>query len=433
MLYLSQLRGAPVEDLHGVRLGKISDLLAVRDDPAQRCVFRIEGQDEASWYASAEGVVWRDYTLHLPVEASQIVSREQTFDPRWVALVAEVLDKQVIDVAHKKPVRVNDVCLSEDWHVVGVDNSPWGLIRRLAPPWLLGARSKYPPTNFIAWERVELLGSAGPEEPTKQQQSPSSTRLSSLEAEQMRTVSGQLAELHSADIADIVHQLTPSQGANLLEGLENEIAADAFEEVDTDRQVQILELLKDERAAALLAAMAPDEAADLLGRLSTEHAQRLLFLMTPEESEDVQELLEYAEDTAGGLMTTDYLALDASRSVAEALEAVRTSIQDGLRATYVYCVPTEQADEKPLLGVVSLWDLLAASPTQQLRNLMETDIVSVRPDTEPRVVAEVVAKYNLFAVPVLNENGILEGVVTVDDALDVLLPTARKRKSRRLY
>lgn len=433
MLYLSQLQGAPVEDLHGVRLGKISDLLAFRDDPSHSCVFLIEGQDDVSWYAPAEGVVWRNHTLHLPLDASQLASATQAPAQRRVALVADVLDKQVIDLARKRPVRVNDVCLSENWQVLGVDNSPLGLIRRLAPPWLLGARSKYPPTKYIPWERIELLSPAQNEEQPEQQPTPLPASPTSTVPEQMRTTSGQLAELHPADIADIVHQLTPSQGARLIEGLENEIAADAFEEVDTDRQVQILEKLNNDRAADLLEAMGPDEAADLLARLPTERAQQLLRLMTPEESEDVQELLEYAENSAGGLMTADYIALDASRSVAEALEAVRANIQDDIRATYVYCVPDERLDENPLLGVVSLWDLLAASPTQQLHELMETDVVAVRTDTEPRIVVEVMAKYNLFAVPVINESGILEGVITVDDALDVLLPNARKRKPRRMY
>lgn len=430
MFYLSQLQGAPVEDLHGVRLGKISDLLAFRDDPSHRCVLLIEGPDDAFWSAPAEGVVWRDHTLHLPLEAAQVSTAEQVRAPREVALIAEVLDKQVIDLGRKKPVRVNDVCVGANWQVVGVDHSALGLMRRIAPPWLLGALSKYPP-SFIPWERIELLSPVPDEEQVERQPAPLPTHATF--SEQMRATSGQLAELHPADIADIVHQLTPGQGASLIEGLENEVAANAFEEVDTDRQVQILEKLDNERAADLLEAMGPDEAADLLARLPDEHAQQLLHLMTPKESEDVQELLEYAEDTAGGLMTTDYIALEAARNVTEALTAVRASIQDGIRATYIYCVPDERLDEKPLLGIVSLWDLLAASPTQQLRDLMETDIISVRTDAEPRTVAEVMAKYNLFAVPVINENGILEGVVTVDDALDVLLPNTRRRKPRRLY
>lgn len=428
MLYLSQLQGAPVEDSHGVRIGKISDLLTIRDDSSQRCVFLIEGQDGQFWRVSADGVTWRDHTLHLSLGASQLELVSQAPSPRQVALAGEVLDKQVIDLARKKTVRVNDICLSDDWRVLGVDNSPLGVVRRLAPPWFLGARSKHTPVSIIPWERIELIGSpeeSGSAEPLAQTIAPA-TRLP-------RSNSGQLAELHPADIADIVHQLSPGQGARLIEGLDNEIAADAFEEVDTDRQVQILEKITAERAADILEAMGPDEAADLLARLPEERAQELLRLMKPEESEDVQDLLEYEENSAGGLMTTDYIALNASRSVAEALTAVRSSIREDIRAVYVYCVPDETRDENSLLGIVSLWDLLSAPPDQQLYELMETDVVAVRTDTEPRTVAEVMAKYNLLAVPVVSPTGILEGVVTVDDALDVLLPSARKRKPRRMY
>ena len=431
MLYLSQLQGAPVEDSHGARIGKISDLLMFRDDPSQRCVFLIEGQEYQLWYAPADGVVWRDHTLHLPLETSQLELADQPLSSGQVALAGEVLDKQVIDLARKKPIRVNDVCLSDDWRVLGVDNSPLGLMRRLAPPWLLGKRSKHTPASFIPWARIELLGP--PQEEEQDENQPASVSAAATVPQQVRPTSGQLAELHPADIADIVHQLSPGQGARLIEGLDNETAADTFEEVDTNRQAQILEKIGAERAADILEAMGPDEAADLLARLPEERAQELLRLMTPEESEDVQELLEYEENSAGGLMTTDYIALNSSRTAAEALEAVRASIQDDIRAAYVYCVPDETQDENILLGVVSLWDLLAAPPTRQLHELMETDVVAVRTDTEPRIVAETMAKYNLLAVPVLNDSGILEGVVTVDDALDVLLPTARKRKPPRMY
>lgn len=433
MLYLSQLQGAPVEDSHGARVGKISDLLIFRDASSQRCVFLIEGQEDRSWYAPANRAIWRDHTLRLSLDLAQLQPADEPFSTRQVALGGEVLDKQVIDLARKRPVRVNDVCLSEDWRVLGVDNSPLGLMRRLAPPWLLGKRSKHTPASFIPWERIELLGPPQEEETDGARPESALADEVAMISQLTRPSSGQLAELHAADIADIVHQLTPGQGARLIEGLDNERAADAFEEVDTDRQVQILERIKSERAADILEAMGPDEAADLLAKLPEERAQELLRLMTPEESEDVQDLLEYEEDSAGGLMTTDYLALNDTRTVREALEAVRASIQEDMRAAYVYCVPDETRDENPLLGVVSLWGLLAAAPNQQLRELMKTDVISVRTDAEPRAVAEVMAKYNLLAVPVINDAGLLAGVVTVDDALDVLLPNERRRRPRRMY
>jgi CBS domain-containing protein len=436
MFYLSQLHGAPVEDSREARIGKISDLLTVRDDPSQRCMFLIEGQDEQSWCVPAEGVVWSEHALHLPLTTEQLAASVQAALPDQVRLVSEVLDKQVIDLARKKPVRVNDVCIGEDWRVVGIDNSPFGLMRRLAPPWLLGTRSKHTPANIIPWQRIELLGATQEESNGEQASEPQEqerSRVLSAPPAAARPQSGQLAELHPADIADIVHQLTPGQGARLIEGLDNEIAADAFEEVDTARQAQILEKISPERAIAILEAMGPDEVADLLARLPEERAQALLRLMTPEESEDVQELLEYGENTAGGLMTTDYIAVNASRTVTEALEMVRANIREDIRAVYLYCVHDEKQHENPLLGIVSLWDLLVAEPSQELHELMETDVVAVRTDTDPRVVAEVMAKYNLFAVPVVNSSGILEGIVTVDDALDVLLPSARKRRPRGMY
>jgi Mg/Co/Ni transporter MgtE len=291
---------------------------------------------------------------------------------------------------------------------------------------------------LIPWERVELIGTPLPqeeaEEEAAEERNASAGVIAELPTQSRRPQSGQLAELHPADIADIVHQLTPGQGARLIESLDNETAADALEEVDTERQSAILENISAERAADILEAMGPDEAADLLATLPEERAEELLRLMKPEESEEVQELLEYEEDTAGGLMTTDYIALNQTRNVAEALDAVRSIIQEqDIYPTYVYCVTDETQDECPLLGVVSLWELLVAAPTQQLQDLMETDLITVNPDADPRDVAEIMAKYNLLAVPVVSTEGILEGVVTVDDALDVLLPPERRRKPRRMY
>lgn len=133
-------------------------------------------------------------------------------------------------------------------------------------------------------------------------------------------------------------------------------------------------------------------------------------------------------------MTTDYIKLNQTKTVAQALDAVCSNIQEqDMHAVYVYCVADETQDECMLLGVVSLWDLLVASPGQILQDLMETDMITVHPDTDPRTVAQTMAKYNLLAVPVVSQEGILEGVVTVDDALDILLPADKRRKPERMY
>jgi len=466
MLYLSQILGAPVEDPQGERIGKIKDIEETRSistlsestsaattptHTAYPPLLVIEGYSEHTWYVPVENVDWHEDVLRLRVPTHQLSAQPLTSSVEdqlivTISLAQDVLDKQVIDIRRKKAVRVNDVCLGDDWRILGIDSSTLGLVRRLAPNWLLGTRkgsinrSQRPPTNLILWENIELISSHHPElfevpenDQHEQESHTDVTEYFPLD-KLKRTQSGQLAELHPADIADIVHQLTPTQGARLLEGLDIETAADTLEEIDTERQSHILENINAGRAAEILDAMGPDEAADLLARLPEEDADKLLHLMQPEESEDVQELLTYEEDSAGGIMTTDFIIINATKSVAEALEAVRVSInKQDMRPIYVYCVTDDLQDESKLLGVISLWDLIVAPTTQRLQEMMETDLITVQPDTEPRVVAEIMAKYNLLAVPVVNVEGILEGIVTVDDALDILLPNERRRKPTRMY
>jgi len=478
MLYLSQLLGAPVTDQHDVHLGKITDVLTLasqvgRNEATYPTVILIAGEEDQRWrvpYSAIEmhGHIWRlrspseqllqeDAINRVPTDGNELRPLPSDLYPKGhrsprvgaqfiapavpsvgppandqysapVYLAREVLDKQVIDLQHKKAIRVNDVCFDDDWRILGIDNSTLGLLRRLVPARLLGTRPKSVPLALVLWSQVELIASRRPTDKDLADH----TQIQLVPT--MRTPSGHLAELHPADIATIIHQLTAEQGARVIERLDDETAADAMEEIDTGRQILILENIPPERAATILQAMGPDEAADLLARVPEEQKQQFLRQMTPEESEDLQELLEYEADTAGGLMTTDYIVLNQTRTVQEALATIRTNIQENdVRIAYIYCVADETEDESRPLGVVTLWDLLVAQPSQILRDLMETDLITVQPDTDPRTVAEIMAKYNLLAVPVVSTEGILEGVVTVDDALDVLLPQDRRRKPRRMY
>ncbi len=421
MLYLSQVLGSTVENVQHERIGRLIDVLvatAMHEAPVFPRALLIEGEEDQPWRVPAEVLERHDgqFRLLIPVAELTVYTEEASEE---TSLAHHVLDKQVIDVERKKAVRVNDICFDDHWRILGVDNSNLGLIRRLAPHWLLGGMSQQLPATLIPWDQVELLGHQVTPTP--------GTHLS-------RSPSGQLAELHPADIAEIVQQLTPHEGARIIEGLDTETAADTMEEMDTERQRHILENIQSERAADILETMEPDEAADLLARLPEERAQELLNLMTPEESEEVQELLEYEDNTAGGLMTTEYLTLNQTRTVADALTAIRQDIQENdVRIAYIYCVADELQDEQHILGVISLWELLAALPTQPLQELMETDVITVQPDSSPHEVAEIMAKYNLLAVPVVSSEGILEGIVTVDDALDVLLPPEKRHRQNRMY
>ncbi len=434
MFYLSELIGASVEDSQGVRFGKLLDVLAFADEvgrpaPVFPSVMLVEGQEERPWRVPIENAKWDDGVVHLHTTGEQFASQPATMADTEISLAHDVMDKQVINIERKKTVRVNDIAFGDDWRIVGVDNTTMGLFRRLAPNWLSGIGGGTKPESLIPWEDINLIGAPQYDEHELDELNNNETPSQKIR----RVQSGQLSDLHPADIAEIVHQLTPGQGARLIEGLDNETAADTMEEIDNERQRLILENIQPDRAADILDAMGPDEAADLLSLLSEERAQELLTLMQPEESEEVQDLLEYDEDTAGGLMTTDYIALDATKTVADAIESVRLAMLEEARHAYVYCVPDEKADEYTLLGTVSLWDLLIAPLPQPLQELMDTDLITVKPDTDSRTVAQIMAKYNLFALPVVNDQGHLEGVVTVDDALDVLLPNDKRRRPTRMY
>ena len=280
MLYLSQLPGTPVEEQQDARMGKLIDILLNPEDVGSSAAvypyaLLVEDEEDRIWRVPLAVLAWQDELLRLRVPASDLTP----FMPsdQAIRLVQDVLDKQVIDIERKKTVRVNDVCFNDDWRLLGIDNSNLGLIRRIAPAWLLGKgrNTSGVPTNLIPWERIELL----------RQEQTSASPLS-------RVAGGHLGDLHPADIAQIVHQLTPSQGAHLLESLDDETAADTMEEIDTDLQRDILANLPPERGATILQAMSPDEIADLLARMPEERSEELLRLMKPEESEDVQDLLE---------------------------------------------------------------------------------------------------------------------------------------------
>src|SRR5260221_2947145 len=273
MLYLSQLLGTPVEDPLGVRIGKISGVMIAAaqvgvSEPVYPSTLLAEGEQGDSWCVATAVVAWQGDVLRLRVPLEQPALQPPPAAEQELNLGQEVLDKQVIDIARKKAVRVNDVFMGDDWRLLGIDNSTVGVLRRLAPAWLLGPSRKVSSGSLIPWEHIELIGTQLPDTG-----SPPVGGEARVSGPLSRIPSGHLAELRPADIADIVHQLTPGQGARLIEGLEDERAVDALQEVYAERQTHILENISLDRAADILEAMEPDEAADLLAELPPERAQ----------------------------------------------------------------------------------------------------------------------------------------------------------------
>ncbi|HLV81446.1 MAG TPA: CBS domain-containing protein, partial [Chthonomonadaceae bacterium] len=261
--------------------------------------------------------------------------------------------------------------------------------------------------NLIAWDDVQTLepGSAG-------------GRI------RLKVSHDKIARLHPADIADIVEQLSPQQGAEVIEALDTETAADAMAEAEPEVQVQIMQQLDDETATDILEEMEPDEAADLLDDLPDVRSDELLEQMEPEEAEDVKELMAYDEDTAGGLMTTEFVAIKANLTCEETINRLRELAPKAETIYYVYVVD----EEDRLVGVLSLRDLVIAPPETHISDIMVQNVIHVYVEDHADEVAQTIGRYNLLAVPVVGADERLLGIITVDDTMERLLPPEPRRR-----
>ncbi len=419
MLYFSQLQGKQIWDAWSQPLGKCSDLLIGNLDqpfPVVRAIaLKGGGEDERLIPASQVSGLFPSIVLKVPAE-------ELTpYTPKGdeLRLADRVLDRQIVDIDGRRVVRVNDVQLArrrEQFCVTGVDVGGQGLLRRLGLEPVAQAVAtrlrRELPAQVIPWEDVAPI----------QQEDPLRLRISR----------DKISHLPAADIAAILNDLDRRTGEALVTALDNETLADMLEESPAEVQVNILSQLSPERAADVLEEMGPDEAADLLADLPVHTSEQLLDLMEDEDAEDVRALLAYPEDSAGGIMTTEFAHAPCGLCVSEVLDYLRHSedARDDEAMYYVYLL-----DESNVLrGVVSLRDLVMAAPDSCLEGLLETDPVTVDPLTPQHDVAYLIAKYNLLAVPVVDpETGVMLGIVTVDDALDAVLPTAWKKRLPRFF
>jgi CBS domain-containing protein len=416
MLYLSQAIGRPVRDLHGEPIGTVADLIVAIGDrypPVTGIVVKTNGREIFLQWGSVTSLDAGGATLGTSaIDISKFQQR-----PNEIRLKQDLMDRQIVDIDGRKVVRVNDLRLDEvegSLHLVAVDVGPSGLLRRLGieGPWRTLAHGLHRdvPERYIDWEDVD------PVERT-------------IASVKLRVPHKGLAELHPADLATIIDQLSRSDRAGVIAALDDEAAADAIGEMEPETQVDILEDLEPGRAADILEEMDPDEAADLVADLSDESRVEILGLMEKEEAEEVQELMTYGEETAGGIMTTEFVAVPATLTAAQTIDRLRELEPTAETIYYVYVTDVENC----LVGVLSLRDLIVAKPNTVISKFMYDEPVAVRTDASQNEVTGVVARYNLLAVPVVDADGHLEGIVTVDDAIDTLLPQPAKRRLPRLF
>ena len=410
MLYLSQVLGRPILDLEGERVATLKDVIERlgEDDhpPVAGFVARYRRRDFflPRWRISDFGQ--KGVRLNTDIlDLAPFMRREGE-----VLLTRDVLDKQLIDVDGKRVVRVNDVQIIEaanEWRVTGADVSLTGLWRRLAPHFLRSDR----PVEVIDWADVGYLAT-------------------DAATVQLKSSRGKLARLHPVEIARLAEAFSYQQGAEIVELLDDETAAETLEEMPARRQAEIIGDMDEERAADILEYMSPDEAADVLGDLPEEKAEDLLNLMEDEEQSEVAELLPYADDTAGGLMTTEFVTLPRELTVGEALARLRDMAETPNMIYYLYVVDDEESGR--LIGVIALRSLILADPSAPLEHVMRRDPQVAHPDDDAAEVAQKVAEYNLLALPVVEDGEIL-GIVTVDDAIEILLPKDWRQRLPRLF
>jgi CBS domain-containing protein/sporulation protein YlmC with PRC-barrel domain len=324
----------------------------------------------------------------------------------------DILDKQIVDVDGAKVVRVNDIKLGiykEFLCILSVDIGLNGLLRRLGYD-RLGKKvasllGKEIPRQEISWEYVQPL----------------EANLSRLA---LTMAQDQLSEMHPADLASIISNISHQHIQNVLISLDTETAGEAIHELDPELRSRVITEMDSELASEILEEMEPDEAADVLGDLSEEKAQELLNLMDAEEAGDIQELMEHEDDTAGGLMNNAFLTLKAEMTAGQGMDEVKRNASEIEMIIYSYIVD----EGEHLLGVVSLRELMVSPPETPVAEIMEDHVKSVTVEATPEEVLELIAKYNLIAVPVVDAEEKMLGIVTVDDILELFLPYALKRK-----
>src|SRR3954467_4110492 len=418
MLYLSQAIGRPVLDANGDPLGKVDDLIVAVGDSHPPVTGLVVATDRRRiflpWSQAARFDASGARLSGATIDITPFAQR-----PNEILLRADLLDKQIVDIDGRRVVRVNDLRLDDvdgRLHLVAVDVGAAGLLRRLGieGAYRVVARNLRLPTpeRYIDWEDVD----------------PVETSIASI---RLRVPHAGLTELHPADLASIIDQLAPRDRAGVLAALDDEAVADAIEEMEPETQVEVLEGLSPERAADILEEMSPDDAADLVADLADATREELLALMEKDEADELGGLLAYPEDPAGGMadtevgmMPTEFVAVPATLSAGDTIDRLRELEPDAETIYYVYVVDGEGR----LVGVLSLRDLIVARPSVPIGEVMidEPVVVDVLDDRDH--VAGVVARYNLLAVPVVDDAHRLLGIVTGDAAVDTIMPASWRRR-----
>ena len=408
--YLSRIIGNKVYSQSGRSIGKIKDLIVDVDFVRPKVV--------AVMLKNAKGIVTVDFSYfkiekisgQYTLECSELKGYNQD-GKRVFHLSKNILDRQIIDMDGRKLVRVNDLkltILADETYLIAADVGFEGLLRRLgvAKPLkeLLKPIGLTLPSHLILWDDVETVdfGHAG-------------IRLSKDYSN--------LEKLHPSDLADIIEDMDRDTQIAVLSSMDEEKAADVLEELELEIQKRVIKNLPLNKAADLLEKMPADEAADILDELREDKAEELLKEMEEEASDDIRELMEYAENSVGSIMTTDYVSFNENQTVDETIKELRRQKPESDTIYYLYIA---DASDK-LVATVSLRDIIVAEPETKLKQIMNSNIIYVLDEDKMEFLSEIITKYSLLAIPVVNSEKQMQGVVIINDVVHNLLKNRRKR------
>jgi len=408
VLHLSLVLGGDLLGRAGGRIGRVDDLVVrLGDDgypPVTGLLARIAGRQV---FVSAEAVAELDQGA-ARLATDRLDLRPFGRRPQEVLLGKDVLDRQLIDVDGARLRRANDLDLARLdgwWRVVGVDVGPRGIVRRILPR-RYGRRVG--DSQVLDWSLVEPFTGHVP-------------------TVRLRIPHPKLVRLHPAELADLVEAASHREGAEIIEAVhaDPELEADLFEELEGPHQREFLDDRSDQDIAAVLARMESDDAADLVLELEEERRERVVSLLPSAPRRRLRTLLGYDPSTAGGMMNPDFVCLYGQATVAEALDRVRRSQEPAELLDNVYVMNTQRR----LLGAIPLADLLRADPEDALIEVAPVPR-TVAVDAELEEVARLMTDYDLTAVPVVDDAERLQGVITVDDVLELVLPRSWRRHFR---
>jgi CBS domain-containing protein/sporulation protein YlmC with PRC-barrel domain len=418
--YLSGIIGKEAFDSDGEAVGIIKDLLisavpSGQNDPNSQLVtgIRLKVKKEIRFYSFKTFRVVKAREL-LNVTCSDLIELGREEVENGLLLVENILDKQIVDLNGRKLVRVNDVRLATlpaGTFTVAVDIGIDGILRRIgiSVPMkrILSLFRVSIPTKYILWDDVQAID------------------FSNLNIKLSKSYA-KLHTLHPSDLADILEDLGKKSSTSVFSALDEEKAADVLEELETHAQIHIVESLPVNKVADVFEKMPADEVADILDELEDDKAELLLKEMEAESSQEVRDLLEYDDDLVGSIMTTDYLSFSGSKTVEEVLKELRLKKPE---APELYNMFVTEKNEK-LVGTFNLRDLVVAEPDTKISQIMKSEPVSLFDDQKTGAIAEIVSKYNLLAVPVIDRDEQLQGMVVVDDVVEDLISERKTRKRK---